>query len=271
VSGERTGVDSPVQRRRKPKSEPKNIFNKGSGGRSSKPSPSPRRQESRKTSAPTRTPTPPPKPAPSPPKPTTVSAPAPVPVVSPPTVVETPVVEETEEVEKEEILEEQLLGTPKRRSRGLQPVQESDSESTVEQSSRTSSKAMEIIEASKARATASIADNKKLKAAIPVKAPPPKNRPRRRPKPSFQPAARERRMDRSRHMEYKYEVRGLLEEINVAEEHRSSLLGTIWAKGERQTSADARQYIHEKEAEGIIDSNQAERLLSVVDNYTIRR
>ena len=260
-----------MQRRRKPKSEPKNIFNKGSGGRSSKPSPSPRRQESRKTSAPTRTPTPPPKPAPSPPKPTTASAPAPVPVVTPPTVVETPVVEETEEIEKEEILEEQLLGTPKRRSRGLQPVQESDSESTVEQSSRTSSKAMEIIEASKARATASIADNKKLKAAIPVKAPPPKNRPRRRPKPSFQPAARERRMDRSRHMEYKYEVRGLLEEINVAEEHRSSLLGTIWAKGERQTSADARQYIHEKEAEGIIDSNQAERLLSVVDNYTIRR
>ena len=260
-----------MQRRRKPKSEPKNIFNKGSGGRSSKPSPSPRRQESRKTPTPTRTPTPPPKPAPSPPKPTTVSAPAPVPVVTPPTVVETPVVEETEEVEKEEILEEQLLGTPKRRSRGLQPVQESDSESTVEQSSRTSSKAMEIIEASKARATASIADNKKLKAAIPVKAPPPKNRPRRRPKPSFQPAARERRMDRSRHMEYKYEVRGLLEEINVAEEHRSSLLGTIWAKGERQTSADARQYIHEKEAEGIIDSNQAERLLSVVDNYTIRR
>jgi hypothetical protein len=192
-------------------------------------------------------------------------------VVTPPNVVEAPVVEETEEFEKEEILEEQLLGTPKRRSRGLQPVQESDSESTVEQSSRTSSKAMEIIEASKARATASIADNKKLKAAIPVKAPPPKNRPRRRPKPSFQPAARERRMDRSRHMEYKYEVRGLLEEINVAEEHRSSLLGTIWAKGERQTSADARQYIHEKEAEGIIDSNQAERLLSVVDNYTIRR
>lgn len=260
-----------MQRRRKPKSEPKNIFNKGSGGRSSKPSPSPRRQESRKTSAPTRTPTPPPKPAPSPPKPTTASAPAPVPVVTPPTVVETPTVEETEEVEKEEILEEQLLGTPKRRSRGLQPVQESDSESTVEQSSRTSSKAMEIIEASKARATASIADKKKLKTVIPVKAPPPKHRPRRRPKPSFQPAARERRMDRSRHMEYKYEVRGLLEEINVAEEHRSSLLGTIWAKGERQTSADARQYIHEKEAEGIIDSNQAERLLSVVDNYTIRR
>ena len=192
-------------------------------------------------------------------------------MVTPPTVVETPTVEETEEVEKEEILEEQLLGTPKRRSRGLQPVQESDSESTVEQSSRTSSKAMEIIEASKARATASIADKKKLKTVIPVKAPPPKHRPRRRPKPSFQPAARERRMDRSRHMEYKYEVRGLLVEINVAEEHRSSLLGTIWAKGERQTSADARQYIREKEAEGIIDSNQAERLLSVVDNYTIRR
>jgi hypothetical protein len=182
------------------------------------------------------------------------------------------VVEETEEVAKEEILKEQVLGTPVRPSRGLQPVQENDSESPPEQVNQTSSKAKKIIEASKARAHASIADKKKTSGAvIPAKAPPPPPRRRRRPKPSFQPATRERRMDRSRHMEYKYEVRGLLQEINVAEEHRSSLLGTIWAKGERQTSADARQYINEKEAEGIIDSNQAERLLSVVDNYTIRR
>jgi len=262
-----------VQRRRKPKSEPKNIFNKGSGGRSSKPSPSPRHPESRKPSTPARAPTPPPPPKPTPtsPKPAPTSAPAPVPTATPPAVAETPVVEETEEVEKEEILEEQLLGTPVRPSRGLQPVQESDSESAPEQVNQTSSKAKKIIEASKARAHASIADKKKTSGAvIPAKTPPPPRR-RRRPKPSFQPATRERRMDRSRHMEYKYEVRGLLEEINVAEEHRSSLLGTIWAKGERQTSADARQYIHEKEAEGIIDSNQAERLLSVVDNYTIRR
>ena len=262
-----------MQRRRKPKSEPKNIFNKGSGGRSSKPSPSPRHPESRKPSTPARAPTPPPPPKPTPtsPKPAPTSAPAPVPAATPPAVAETPVVEETEEVEKEEILEEQLLGTPVRPSRGLQPVQESDSESAPEQVNQTSSKAKKIIEASKARAHASIADKKKTPGVvIPAKTPPPPRR-RRRPKPSFQPATRERRMDRSRHMEYKYEVRGLLEEINVAEEHRSSILGTIWAKGERQTSADARQYIHEKEAEGIIDSNQAERLLSVVDNYTIRR
>ena len=259
-----------MQRRRKPKSQPKNIFNKGSGGRSSKPSPKPRHQEARKTSTPTKTQSPPPtpKPPPSPPKP--VSAPAPVPAATPPTVTETPVVEETEVVENEEILEEQLLGTPKRRTRGLQPVEESESESPTEQLNQTSSKAKEIIEASKARAHASIVEKKKTGAAVPAKPPPPPRR-RRRPKPSFQPANRERRMDRSRHMEYKYEVRGLLQEINVDEEHRSSLLGTIWAKGERQTSADARQYINEKEAEGIIDSNQAERLLAVVDNYTIRR
>lgn len=260
-----------MQRRRKPKSQPKNIFNKGSGGRSSKSSPKPRHQESRKTPTPTKPQSPPPtpKPTPSPPKP--VSAPAPVPAATPPTVAETPVVEETEVVENEEILEEQLLGTPRRRTRGLQPVEESESESPTEQLNQTSSKAKEIIEATKARAHASIVEKKNTGAVVPAQAPPPKNRPRRRPKPSFQPAARERRMDRSRHMEYKYEVRGLLQEINVAEEHRSSLLGTIWAKGERQTSADARQYIHEKEAEGIIDSNQAERLLAVVDNYTIRR
>ena len=59
-------------------------------------------------------------------------------------------VEETEVVENEVILEEQLLGTPKRRTRGLQPVEESESESPTEQLNQTSSKAKEIIEASKA-------------------------------------------------------------------------------------------------------------------------
>lgn len=72
-------------------------------------------------------------------------------------------------------------------------------------------------------------------------------------------------------MEYKYEMRGLLQEISVAEEHRSNILATIWARGERQTSSEAKEFIHEKLSEGIIDEKQTESLEKIVDQYTIRR
>ncbi len=266
-----------MQRRRKPKSEPRNIFDKGSSPRPSKPSPSQRR-----TPPQVSPPKPASKPAPPTPKPQPV---APKPVQTPPKsqptaspAPEAPVTAEAEAVDVQEeesqaIVEEQLLGTPRRKSRGLQPVEEVAEESATELNNRTSSKAMEIIEASKARATANF--NEQQSAAAPkaaAPAAPAKPRPnRRRTNTSFQPAAREKRLDRSRHMEYKYEVRGLLKEMNVADEHRSALLGTIWAKGERQTSAEAVQFIVEKQSEGIIDQEQAERLMAVVDDYTIRR
>ena len=47
-------------------------------------------------------------------------------------------------------------------------------------------------------------------------------------------------------MEYKYEMRGLLAEISVPEEHRSSLIGSVWAKGERQTAAHAKEFVETK-------------------------
>mgnify|MGYP007007621056 FL=1 len=72
-------------------------------------------------------------------------------------------------------------------------------------------------------------------------------------------------------MDYKYEVRRVLEEIGVTEEHRSSLLGSIWAKGERQTVSDAKQYLEEKLSEGIINEVHLSRLCEVIDSYTVRR
>ena len=72
-------------------------------------------------------------------------------------------------------------------------------------------------------------------------------------------------------MEYKYEMRGLLKDIVVAEEHQSALLGSIWAKGERQNSDEARQYILDKQNEGVLDEEQVTKLLAIVDDYTIRR
>ena len=94
---------------------------------------------------------------------------------------------------------------------------------------------------------------------------------RRNTKTSYQPAARAKRLNRSRHMEYKYEMRKLLVDIDVPEEHRSNLLGTIWAKGERKTTVDAKDFLMEKMSEGAIDEVQKSRLEKVIDDYTIRR
>ena len=70
---------------------------------------------------------------------------------------------------------------------------------------------------------------------------------------NYQPAARLKRLDRSKHMEYKYEMRSLLIKLNVVEEYRSNLLASIWAKGERQSTKEAREYIDEKRDEGICE------------------
>ena len=245
-----------MQRRRKPKSEPRNIFDKSSGG---KPPKSPLKNRRDTVSEKPRRPE---------------ATPPPAPVISkPPTIPKAtkksksqPMDTKTKSPEQEDvILEEQLLGVTKRPTRGLtESVKE---EEKIAEVNSTSSKAQEIIEASKARANAKV-ELKEKKTEIPANKP---TRPFRRKKPDFQPAIREKRLDRSRHMEYKYEMRGLLQEIDVAEEHRSALLGSIWAKGERQNTEESKQYILDKEKEGILSEEQVSGLLAIVDDYTIRR
>ena len=148
-------------------------------------------------------------------------------------------------------------------------------EPKVEDSGK-SLKARQIIEYSILRA--SLAAEKEKTSSVSKKSPsetktePKKPQKKFRSKTSsYQPANRARRLDRSRHMEYKYEMRGLLVEIGVSEEFRSNLLATIWARGERQTTKEAKDFLQEKLDEGIIDDDQMKSLESVVDGYTIRR
>tara|TARA_X000000368_G_scaffold154553_2_gene121815 strand:+ start:2445 stop:3188 length:744 start_codon:yes stop_codon:yes gene_type:complete len=247
-----------VQRRRKPKSEPRNIFDKSSGGRPPKNATKTRRETVSE----------------APPKPKTISPPRPV-ISKPPSSPKgteksesQPKETKTESPKQENtILEEQLLGVTKRQTRGL--AESKEKEEKVDEANTTSSKAQQIIEASKARANAKVkVKETEPKPTVPTKKP---TRPYRRNKPDFQPAIREKRLDRSRHMEYKYEMRGLLQDIDVAEEHRSALLGSIWAKGERQNTEESKQYILAKEKEGILSEEQVSGLLAIVEDYTIRR
>ena len=218
-----------------------------------------------------------PNPVPTPP-PTVGAKPEPLPALE--DRVESPIDTDSEPPPVEEdisLLESQILGVPKRKSIGLRPIAEPKPDEPIE---AVSTKAQELIDESKHRAAQPDEASKISKEVsiepTPVIArepPAPKviNRKPRRRHSSFQPAKRAKRLDRSRHMEYKYEVRQVLEEIGVSEEHRSSLLGSIWAKGERQTVSDAKEYLENKLSEGIITEVHRTRLCEVIDDYTVRR
>ena len=69
----------------------------------------------------------------------------------------------------------------------------------------------------------------------------------------------------------RYEVRGLMVDIDIPEEHRSNILGTMWAKGERQTVTEAKEFLESKHSEGIVSEEQLTKLSDVLNKYTVRR
>ena len=188
--------------------------------------------------------------------------------------VESDTKEESSEIVEDEVVESQILGVPRRKSIGLRPREVTDVDDKEEEGP--SHKAQELIDESKLRSEEEEEKNVEVKVVATetmVEVPKPKTpSPRkRRRRTSFQPAARAKRLDRSRHMEYKYEMRGLLVDIDIPEEHRSNILGTIWARGERLTVADAKEFISEKCEQGVLTEEQEYTLRSVVDRYTVRR
>ena len=292
----RTGclrIDSKVQRRRKKKAAPKNIF-----GSVSQPAQKPRKTTTSKNnpSRPRSQIAPPPsvpgaKPKKiSPPEPRMIeptsqseeistqleeTTPPQQENVVDPAPVET--VEADPEVKEEDIIQEQILGESTRKDIGLDKKNDqSPEERIVEEGHGKSLKARQIIQDSMLKASLAVEEaktQKKIQQEAPSTVEVPK-KPQKKFKSktsSYQPANRAKRLDRSRHMEYKYEMRGLLSDIGIAEEHRSNLLATIWARGERQTTKEAKEFLEEKLSEGIIDEDQMTSLEKIVEGYTVRR
>jgi hypothetical protein len=210
-------------------------------------------------------------------------------VVSTPVVGEQPVAEEqtvteeqpvedetTSEAIEEEILQDQLLESVTRKEIGLKKNEQTSEKIPDEVTDGKSLKARQIIQDSMLKASIAVEEAKTLKRTqqktkTTKETPKKPQRKFRHKNSSYQPANRARRLDRSRHMEYKYEMRGLLSEIGIDEEHRSNLLATIWARGERQTTKEAKEFLEEKLSEGIIDDGQMASLEKIVDGYTVRR
>lgn len=80
-----------------------------------------------------------------------------------------------------------------------------------------------------------------------------------------------KKLNRQKYNEYKYAAKDILEDETVAEEHRSNLLGQIWAKGERIGVEETYAFISSKEEELIISKDVAERLTTLVRALTTRR
>tara|TARA_B100001179_G_C18559294_1_gene389764 strand:- start:193 stop:999 length:807 start_codon:yes stop_codon:yes gene_type:complete len=268
-----------VQRRRRIKAEPKNVFGPGSKTKS------PKKATVRSNVQPIM-----PKPLPVPPSiPGAKPNPTPIPespsqpvpdddTASEPSAPEDQPSMEEEPLSTEEpsivILEQQVLGELQRQPLGLsKPVLDSEPVE-IKPSNGTSERAKKLIESSKARASAKEEKPVVTKVSAVTVSPKPQIKPKRKFRSrvsSYRPAARAKRLDRSRHMEYKYEMRTLLSELKIPEEHRSNLLATIWARGERLTTNESKEFLNEKLEEGIIDDEQRQALIIIVDNYTVRR
>tara|TARA_B100000929_G_scaffold151695_1_gene120066 strand:- start:861 stop:1649 length:789 start_codon:yes stop_codon:yes gene_type:complete len=262
-----------VQRRRKRKAEPRNVFGSGSQPKTSKKE-SVRSKE--RLTKPKIQPLPPPVPGLKP-KPSVIPDP-PLPEPEDDAIAEPIVlVDQTPKAEDSSstvVLEEQLLGDSPRRPLGLSKSAPAPEPEVIERISTTSEKAKELIESSKARASAHVETPPKSNAPAANALPKPQIKPRRKFRSrvrSYQPAARARRLDRSRHMEYKYEMRLTLSDIGIPEEHRSNLLATIWARGERQSINESKEFLNEKLQEDVIDDEQRQILEKIVDGYTVRR
>ena len=80
-----------------------------------------------------------------------------------------------------------------------------------------------------------------------------------------------KKLNRQKYNEYKYAAKDILEDDSVPEEHRSNLLGQIWAKGERMGVEESYSFISDKEEELIISKDVAERLTTLVRALTTRR
>ncbi len=150
---------------------------------------------------------------------------------------------------------------------------------------KTDQRARELIEASRTKvADAQTQRTEKMKVAKaepsnPFKktqAPRPASQPRRggrshkRNKPQG-PTKRVKKLHRGKYMEFKYDVRRILDEENVEDEHRSNVLGQTWAKGERQGVDEAKKFLDDKVNEKIITEACAKRITKLIDSLTTRR
>lgn len=82
---------------------------------------------------------------------------------------------------------------------------------------------------------------------------------------------RGRMLDKSKENYFKYDMEDLLKKSEVVEERRLSLAATIFAKGSRGTTDEAKEYAKEKLDEGVITEPVYKQIIILIDGYSTWR
>ena len=147
---------------------------------------------------------------------------------------------------------------------------------TVEPSAGTAKSEIEPVASSLNASAETVAPAKRAKNVFAkietkVEVKPDRRRRRRMDKKGGGRQKQEKKLNRQKYLEYKYAAKDILDNPNVPEEHRSNVLGQIWAKGERLGIDDCLEYIDQKEAELILPEEVGTELKNLVKRMTTKR
>lgn len=82
---------------------------------------------------------------------------------------------------------------------------------------------------------------------------------------------RSRMLDKSKENYFRYDMDELLKRGNVPDERRAALASTLFAKGSRGTTDDAKEFAQEKRAEGLYDDDTYNGILRLLEGYSTWR
>ena len=161
-------------------------------------------------------------------------------------------------------------------------LRKQNAEAQTESQRKTDEKARQLIEATRVKA----AESQVAKEEAIQKKKEPSNPFKKQTKPATQqrkggrygkrnrpqgPTKRVKKLNQGKSMEFKYDLRRILEEEGVEDEHRSNVLSQTIAKGQRQGVDVAKSFLGEKVQSGIITDSCYERIEKLIDSLTTRR
>ncbi len=82
---------------------------------------------------------------------------------------------------------------------------------------------------------------------------------------------RVKKLDQGKQQEFKYDLRRILEDEGVEDEHRSNVLSQTIAKGQRQGVEEAKAFLDEKVKSGVISDSCYMKIEKLIDSLTTRR
>jgi hypothetical protein len=82
---------------------------------------------------------------------------------------------------------------------------------------------------------------------------------------------REKLLDTSKANYFKYDLQDLLKQSPVAPELHNSLIQTLWAKGTRDSTQEAKVWLNDKVKEKQVDVATQQRILAILDRFSTWR